>query len=57
MYLYSKNDVQHLLLLKMYLKERSMIVMRSPCFKRSDCCSASPLISVGFTELKLVKMS
>lgn len=40
-----------------YLKERSIIVIRSPCFRRSDCCRISPLMRVGFTELRLVKMS
>lgn len=40
-----------------HLKERSMIVMRSPCFNRSDWLRTCPLICVGFTELKLVKMS
>lgn len=40
-----------------HLKERSIMVITSPCFKRSDCCKTSPLTRVGFAELKLVKMT
>lgn len=39
-----------------YLKERSTIVITSPCFKRSDWLRASPLTRVGLAELRLVKM-
>lgn len=40
-----------------HLKERSITVITSPWFKRSGCCKTSPLTRVGFTELKLVKMT
>lgn len=43
--------------LRTHLKERSIMVITSPCFKRSDCFKTSPLTFVGFAELKLVKIT
>lgn len=40
-----------------HLKERSIMVITSPCFRRSDCCNTSPFTEVGLTELKFVKMT
>lgn len=37
------------------LNERSIIVMTSPCLRRTGCLKVAPLTWVGFTELKLVR--
>lgn len=40
-----------------HLKERSITVITSPCFRRSDCCNTSPFTEVGLTELRFVKIT
>lgn len=48
-----KENVELALLVFTYLKDRSMIVIISPCFSCTGSSTVAPFTCVGFVELKL----